>query len=63
MNNRDEVAGILKILEDNRTEAENAEPEDLLCDAEPDEWMEAYDDLCNLYKEALSQNKGLLLTF
>ncbi len=59
----DEVAGILKILEDNRTEAENAEPEDLLCDAEPDEWMEAYDDLCNLYKEALSQNKGLLLTF
>ena len=50
-------------MEDNRTEAENAEPEDLLCDAEPDEWMEAYDDLCNLYKEALSQNKGLLLTF
>ncbi|MDE5676229.1 hypothetical protein [Phocaeicola sp.] len=59
----DEVEEILNLLEENRDEAENAEPEDLLCEAEPEEWMEAYDNLCNLYKEALRQNKGLLLTF
>lgn len=59
----DEVEEILQILEENREEAADAEPEDLLYEAEPEEWMEAYDDLCNLYKEALDQNKGVLLTF
>ena len=60
---RDEVAEILQILKENRDEAANAEPEDLLYETEPEEWMEAYDDLCNLYEEALRQKKGLLLTF
>lgn len=61
----DEVEEILNILEENRDEAENAEieTEDLLYEAEPEEWMEAYDNLCNLYKKALRQNKGLLFTF
>ncbi|WP_172502522.1 hypothetical protein [uncultured Phocaeicola sp.] len=59
----DEVAEILKILKENRYEAANAEPEDLLYETEPEEWMEAYDDLCSLYEEALSQKKGVLLTF
>ena len=61
----DEVEEILNILEENRDEAENAEieTEDLLYEAEPEEWLEAYDNLCNLYKKALRQNKGLLLTF
>ena len=59
----DEVEEILEPLKENRDEAENAEPEDLLYEAEPEEWMEAYDDLCNLYEEALRQKKGLLLTF
>ena len=59
----DEVAEILKILKENRYEAANAEPEDLLYETEPEEWMEAYDDLCSLYEEALRQEKGLLLTF
>ncbi len=60
---RDEVAEILQILKENRDEAANAEPEDLLYETEPEEWMEAYDDLCSLYEEALRQKKGLLLTF
>lgn len=60
---KNEVAGILKILKENRDEAENAEPEDLMYEAEPEEWMEAYDDLCGLYKEAARQGKGLLFTF
>lgn len=61
----DEVEEILNRLEENRDEAENAEieTEDLLYEAEPEEWMEAYDNLCNLYKKALRQNKGLLFTF
>lgn len=59
----DEVEEILNLLEENRDEAENAEPEDLLYEAEPEEWMEAYDNLCSLYKEALRRNKGLLFTF
>lgn len=59
----DEVASILATLNDNREEAENAEPEDLLYEAEPEEWMEAYDSLCDLYEEASQQGKGLLFTF
>lgn len=59
----DEVAAILELLQENRDEAENVEPEDLADDVEPDEWMDAYDDLCGLYEEALRQNKGLLFTF
>ncbi len=59
----DEVAEILEILKENRDEAESAEPDGLLHETYPDEWMEAYDDLCSLYEEALRQEKGLLLTF
>ncbi len=59
----DEVASILAKLKDNREEAENAEPEDLLYEAEPEEWIEAYDSLCDLYEEASQQGKGLLFTF
>lgn len=59
----DEVEAILATLQDNKDEAENAEPEDLLYDVEADEWIEAYDDLCSLYEEALQQDKGLLFTF
>ncbi len=60
----DEVEEILNTLKENRGAAASAEqPEGLLYDAEPDEWMEAYDDLCCLYADALRQNKGLLLTF
>ena len=58
-----EVADMLTTLQENRDNAENAEPDDQLYEAEPDEWMEAYDDLCSLYEEALRQEKGLLLTF
>ncbi len=59
----DEEEEILEILKENRDEAENAEPEDLTYEAEHEEWMEAYDDLCALYEDALGQGKGLLLTF
>lgn len=58
-----EVADMLTTLQENRDNAENAEPEDLLYEAEPDEWMEAYDSLCNLYEEAKQQEKGILFTF
>lgn len=46
-----------------RDEAEDVEPEDLFYDVEPQERMEAYDDLCALYEEAARQGKGLLFTF
>lgn len=59
----DEVSEIRNRLLENREEAEHAEPEDLLYDAEPEEWMEAYDDLCSSYEEAARQGKGLLFTF
>lgn len=59
----DEVAEILRILKENRADAAEAEPDDLLYESDPEEWMEAYDELCELYEEALRQNKGLLLTF
>lgn len=59
----DEVAEILEVLKENRDDAADAEPEDLLYEADADEWMEAYDDLCCLYEDAMKQNKGLLLTF
>lgn len=58
-----EVEEILDALKENREAAEEAEPEDLIDETEPEEWMEAYDNLCSLYEEALSRNKGLLLTF
>ncbi|MDE6927881.1 MAG: hypothetical protein K2P06_04075, partial [Muribaculaceae bacterium] len=59
----DEVAEILEVLKENRDAAADAEPEDLLYEADADEWMAAYDDLCCLYDDALQQHKGLLLTF
>lgn len=59
----DEASEILNILSENRDKAESVEPEELLYDAEPDEWMEAYDDLCGIYEEAVGQGKGLLFTF
>ena len=58
-----EVADMLTTLQENRDNAENAEPDDQLYEAEPDEWMEAYDSLCNLYEEAKQQEKGILFTF
>ncbi|MCM1071923.1 MAG: hypothetical protein NC210_06645 [[Clostridium] fimetarium] len=62
---RDEVEGILNVLTNNREAAEDAEPdpEEMLYEADPEEWMEAYDDLLALYEYALSQRKGLLFTF
>lgn len=58
-----EVEEILDILKENRDDAATAEPEDLLYETDPEEWLEAYDDLCRLYEDALQQGKGLLLTF
>lgn len=61
----DEVEKILEVLKDNRDAAEDAEPnpEEMLYEADPEEWMEAYDDLCALYEDALNEKKGLLFTF
>lgn len=59
----DEVPIVLDKLLENRENAENTEPENLLYEAEADEWMEAYDALCNLYEEVKHQGKGLLFTF
>ena len=58
-----EVEEILQALEENRDEAADIEPDDLMSEVEPEEIMEAYDNLCSLYEEALRQKKGLLLTF
>ena len=58
-----EVPDILDTLMEYRDEAEDVEPEDLFYDVEPQERMEAYDDLCALYEEAARQGKGLLFTF
>lgn len=52
-----EVADILEILQKNRNDVENVEPENLLYEVEPEEWMEAYEDLCVLYKESIRQGK------
>lgn len=38
-------------------------PEEMLYEADPEDWMEAYDELCGLYEDVLSQKKGLLFTF
>ncbi len=60
----EEVQEILNTLKENRNAAVCAEhPEGLLYDADSDEWMEAYDDLCSIYEDAVRQNKGLLFTF
>ena len=58
-----EIQDVLDRLQENREEAEDIEPEDLQYDAEPEEWMEAYDNLCGIYEEAGRQGKGLLFTF
>lgn len=59
-----EVEDILDRLSEGREEAESIEElDDLDDDTEPEEWMEAYDELCDLYDEALQQGKGLLFTF
>ncbi len=58
-----EIQDILDRLQENRDEAEDIEPEDLQYDADPEEWMEAYDGLCSVYEEAGRQGKGLLFTF
>ena len=63
---RDVVINGVKVdpgMQENRDEAEDIEPEDLQYDAEPEEWMEAYDSLCGIYEEAGRQGKGLLFTF
>ncbi len=58
-----EVPDIRKVLSDNRDGAEAVEPDGLLHDVERDEWLEAYDELCGVYEEALRRGKGLLFTF
>lgn len=58
-----EVLDIVHKLVEKREEVGTIGLEDLLFDAESDEWMEAYDDLCNIYEEAIRQGKGLLFTF
>lgn len=62
---RCEVSKILEVLEDNRDAAEEAEPdtEEMLYEATQEEWMDAYDELCSLYEDALDDNKGILFTF
>lgn len=60
----DEVGDILATLKESGDAAANAErPDDLLYEADPQEWIDAYDDLCRLYEEAFKRNQGLLLTF
>lgn len=63
--NSDEVEEILNTLKENRDAAEDAEPDldEMLYEADSEEWMEAYDDLCSLYEDALNEKKGLLFTF
>lgn len=59
-----EVEDILDRLTEGRDEAETIEElDDEVYDTEPDEWMEAYDDLCAIYDEALQQGRGILFTF
>ncbi|MDE7355312.1 MAG: hypothetical protein K2N21_00870 [Rikenellaceae bacterium] len=59
-----EVEDILDSLTEGRDEAETIEElDDLDDDTEPDERMNAYDDLCALYDEAMQQGRGLLFTF
>ena len=41
----------------------NLDMENLLYDVEPEEIVEGYDDLCNIYREALKQGKGIMFTF
>ncbi len=63
--NSGEVEKILDALQDNRDAAEEADPdhEEMLYEADPEEWMEAYDELSSLYEDALNEKKGLLFTF
>lgn len=41
----------------------NSDMENLLYDVEPEEIVKGYDDLCNIYREALKQGKGIMFTF
>lgn len=58
-----EVEDILDILLEHRDDAGEVELDESVCDAEPEEWLEAYDQLCDLYEEAAGQGRGLLFTF
>ena len=46
-----------------RDDVGKIELDNLSDDVEPEECIEAYDDLCNLYEEAADQGKGLLFAF
>lgn len=59
-----EVAPIKEILLKNQEKLENMElPEDVLYELNRDELMDAYDDLCSIYKRAEKEGKGILFTF
>ncbi len=59
-----EVKRIKDILTRNREKLEAIDiPEDLLYELEEDELIDAYDDLCSMYKRAEVEKKGLLFTF
>lgn len=58
-----EVPGIRDVLCNHRDDVGKIELDNLSDDVEPEECIEAYDDLCNLYEEAADQSKGLLFAF
>ncbi len=58
-----EVPGIRDVLCNHRDDVGEIELDNLSDDVEPEECIEAYDDLCNLYEEAADQGKGLLFAF
>lgn len=47
----------------NDGEEDDPDPEEMLYEADPEEWMEAYDELSSIYEDALNEKKGLLFTF
>ena len=59
-----EVKRIKDILTKNQKKLETIDiPEDLLYELDEDELIDAYDDLCSIYKRAEAEGKGLLFTF
>lgn len=60
----DQIFEIQKKLLKNKGKVEELEIKDLLyADVTREEVAEAYDDLCNIYEEAMRQGKGLMFTF
>ena len=52
-----------KLLENQEKLEDISIPEDLMYDMEQDEICDAYDDLCDIYKRAEKEGKGILFTF